>query len=207
MNELAKGLTIGLVGLSGSGKSTLSDLLGEALGWPVIDVGKEYFRPALRQWGQEVQEGDEIPLWLDEQVDRQTAELLGKQVIVVGRVVTWLAREKIKTGKLAQNHYFGVGVFCSGEAIAQRARNNWNKKKNLAPETPLPTIDHVRRVLRLRNTNDMARFNSLYGIKSKAELYGMPPNDVLVDSDRMSPEQELALVLAELHGIRLLATS
>lgn len=206
VTSLEKGQTIGIVGLSGSGKSTLGDKLGEKINYPVVDVGG-YFREITGKMGINLQRGDELPLKVDRELDAKTELLLGQRVIVVGRTVTWLAQRAIAAGTLSPNDYYGIGVFCSGDTIVKRARNDWNRKNKLPPNTPLPSFAEMRRAFRKRNSQDGKRYLELYGVTKKKDLYGMPPNDLLVNSEDMSIEEELALVLSKLNALKVLTTS
>ncbi len=194
---------IGIVGLSGSGKSTLGDALLEALGWSnIIDIGKR-FRDEVEHMGISVQEGDDLPLDLDRRVDKKTVDILRKnhKTILVGRTVSHLAKNNRH-----EPAYFGIGVNASLETIAKRARPTWNRKKRLPEDTPLPTLEHVMEKIALRNAKDMGRYGILYRIQSEHELYGVPPNDMVVWSDRMSVSEEVEMVLAQLYYLRKLAS-
>jgi cytidylate kinase len=195
-----KGVTIGFVGLSGSGKTTIANAVGEELNRQVIDVGR-YFRAAMTEWGKQVQEADVIPLWLDRNVDNKSKKLFGNEVIMVGRTLTHIAR----TMHLNSDTYIGIGVFCSGDTIAKRARPKWNEKKGLPSDTPLPSLTHVRNALRIRNANDMERYRQLYGVTQKQELYGKPPNDILVNTDALTIQEELNIVLGHLYAVGAIA--
>lgn len=192
---------IGIVGLSGSGKSTLGDALLAALGWSnILDIG-QWFRDEVARMGKSVQEGDDLPLNLDRRVDKKTVDILRKnhKTILVGRTVSHLA--KINRHEPA---YFGVGVNASLETIAQRARPKWNEKKHLPEDTPLPTLEHVTEKILIRNAKDMGRYGILYKVTSEQQLYGAPPNDMVVWSDRMSVSEEVEMVLAKLYYLRKL---
>lgn len=191
------GFTIGIVGDSGSGKTTLGRELSKKLNMRMIDVGG-FFRKELRRMKRHVQEGDDIPLRLDRRLDQRTSALLGDPVILVGRTVTWLARDQQAQGELGQDQYFGVGVLCNEDTLVERARKDWNRKKGLSETTPLPTPKHVRTALRLRDENDLRRYRELYGVRLKRELYGAPPNDIMIDTSEMSIGQELEFVLSQI---------
>lgn len=185
--------TIGVVGVSGSGKSTLGNRLGQFLGIPVIDAG-QFFREALAQMGFQLQEGVDIPLTLDREVDARTLELLGQHVIIVGRTVTWLARQQ----HLERKRYIGVGVICPMDTLVERAIPNWNVKKKMPIDSLPPSRTHVFDTLLLRDRKDMQRFGKLYSVNSAAELYGVPPNDIQVNSAEMDVDTELQFVLSQI---------
>ncbi|MFZ2199478.1 MAG: AAA family ATPase [Microgenomates group bacterium] len=194
---------IGVVGLSGSGKSLLGQTLREELGWkaPVIDAG-QFFRDALDKMGRQVQEGAKIPLRIDREVDSQTLDVLRgeSQRIIVGRTVSHLA---VVEG-LGIERYVGIGVKCDGREIAGRAQKVWNRKKKLPEDTPLPSLRHILSVTKIRNFNDLGRYAKLYGIKSARDLYGKPPNIMIVHSDRMSLHEEVEAIMSQLRALNLL---
>lgn len=191
---------IGVVGKSGSGKSTLGHALLGALGegWKIVDSGT-FFRNALAALGLSVQEGDDIPIELDREVDAMTLALLleAKQYIIVGRMVSYLAQQQ----GLGSENYIGISVVCDPEVLARRAREQWNRKKKLPENTPLPTVRQVMRTTKVRDGKDLERYRLAHGIEDEWQLYGPPPNRLLLRSDLMTVEQEVAAVLAMLGAV------
>lgn len=208
---------IGLVGPSGGGKSTLGEYLKIYLqgagfgvvGWNAGDV--------FRKMGGAIEKNTaaQSRLVTDREIDGKTLVELQKSIglekwnnihpnspgvvaIVSGRVVSLLAARGVAENIIPSDGYIGISVNAPIDARAERAY----VKKIASGETT--SIDIERERLERRDRDDLTAFEQLYDVKSSDQIYGVPPNELQLDSSKLSVDDELQQTIIALISFGLL---
>lgn len=208
-NLLERSLII--VGPAGSGKSALGQRLSQLLQLDVYPAG-EKFRDECSKRGIDIADLKQVPqeevLILDRETDNYMRGVIGQRMIITARTAAMFAHAMAEQKVIDRTSYVAVGINCTYETRAKRKHKSLKKEAEISGAV-VPNPKVLEADLRERDMDDMTRlrflYRSDYGMKSWDSLFGVPPCDLVLNSERMTVEQEVQQVLALLGFINALA--
>lgn len=170
---------IAVSGRIGAGTSTLAKQLSQTLGWPLRDAS-QVFRDISMQRGSDLEKSpqqysDEI----DKQVDDKTLAVLKEnpQVVVTSKLAGFLSRNL--------KHALRVLITCPQEERIRRYAKSRGHP-----------VDEAKQLLILREKLDQEKWQQLYG---KYDFFSPEYFQLVLDSSRLSPQDEIKQILAHLR--------
>lgn len=204
--------TLIIVGPSGSGKTTLGEELEAILGLPIYPAGN-VFRDECIALGIDISELPKVDkvkkLQLDQRTDEHTLAIIGQNVIITARTAAMFANKMIMDGTLQKQKCKSVGINCGLKVRALRRHGSQVRDvmANGGDISQVPTVEKIGEGLVARDTGDLDRLRYLYGesygLAGYYGLYGAPPCDLVLNSERMSIAQEVQQVVALLGFINV----
>jgi cytidylate kinase len=174
-------LRIAISGKSGCGNSTVSSLLAEELGVAPVNYT---FRNLAHELGlsfEEVRERAQKSSQYDRAIDTRQVELAMQGPCVLGsRLAIWLLKEAD----------LRVFLTASEEVRAKRIQRREGG-----------SLSEIAAYTKKRDDADSARYKKLYNIDNSDYSFA----DLVIDTERHTPKQIVALIVAELRRRRLLA--
>lgn len=147
-------------------------------------------------------------LVLDRETDNYMQKIIGQPFIITARTAAMFAHHKSEQGEISKGSYIAVGV--NSTYRIRSLRKYASLKKEWQPgDEPVPSPKVLLQRFQERDEDDMARLRFLYrqdyGVRGWDSLYGVPPCDLVLNSERMSIGQEVQQVLALLGIINNIA--
>jgi CMP/dCMP kinase len=183
---MARKSIITLGGLPGSGKSTTLKLLGDALGFEIFSTGG-LVRTMAEERGMSLEAFNEL-IATDKSIDleidsRQEAmEQNGSNLVVDSH----LGFHFIPSG-------FNVYLKISPEESAKRVYNDSDSKVRVQSGDSMTTLQEAVERTRKRIENHRKRYMEFYGVNP----YDETRYDLVVDSEKNSPEEVTQIILEE----------
>lgn len=206
-HALSKEASLIIVGPAGSGKTALGKKLAEVLDMEVYPAG-EIFRAECKKMGIDIAQLSSVPkeqvLVLDRETDKYMQEVIGQRLIITARTAAMFAHHKSEKGEISRDSYIAVGVNSSYRVRSLRKHASLSKEWKPGCK-PVPSPKVLLQEFQERDADDMARYRFLYrkdyGVRGWDGLYGVPPCDLVLNSERMTINQEVQQVLALLGVI------
>jgi cytidylate kinase len=161
-----------------SGSTTLAKLLAEKLGWQFSSAG-EIMRQYCQEKGWPIERYHEIPDEIDKEVDQRARERLKKENKIVheGWLAGWLARDLSDVFRILCEAPLKIRI----ERFAKREGVSLAEAKKKVVFRDRTTIEKHKRLYQVKNQFNPRYFN------------------LVVKTHKMTPEEELELVLANLR--------
>ncbi|MDR1785382.1 MAG: cytidylate kinase family protein [Spirochaetaceae bacterium] len=168
-------MRIAISGKSGCGNTTVSALLAQKLGIPVINYTFRSLAADLGLSFEEVRRLAETSDEYDRMIDSRQVELAREgPCVLASRLAIWMLEEAD----------FRVFLDASEETRAARIQGREGGG-----------LEDIRGATRKRDAADSARYRRLYGIDNGDTTRA----DLVIDTERRSPEEIAALIVAELR--------
>ena len=200
-----------IVGPAGSGKTALGNRLAELLQMEMYPAGAK-FRTECKKMGIDIAQLSSVPkeqvLVLDRETDNYMQKIIGQPLIITARTAAMFAHHKSEQGEISKKSYIAVGVNSSYKVRSMRKYASLKKEWKSGDE-PVPSPKVLFQNFQERDADDMARLRFLYrqdyGVRGWDSFYGVPPCDLVLNSERMTINQEVQQVLALLGTINNIA--